>query len=60
MQRTAILGVHLEKGRIIAQITEAVVQFGRKDVVANMRLTDAEKRSPLIVNLDKFLKGRKK
>ena len=60
MKITTTRGVQLNRGKIVAESEEITVSMRPREVMTNVELTDGEKKSPLIISLDKFLKNRGK
>lgn len=60
MKFTTTRGVQLSKGKIIAESDEITVRTKPRETLVNIQLTDAEKTTPLMISLDKFLKNRDK
>jgi hypothetical protein len=58
MKITTTRGVQLNKGKITAVSEEITVNMRPREIMPNVQLTEGEKKSPLIVSLDKFLKNR--
>ena len=60
MKFTTTRGVQLNQGKIVAESEEITVNMRPREILTEVKLTDAEKQSPLMVSLDKFLKNRDK